>query len=653
MPRNVRVPILCLLLGSCSGVSMIVRDGRRDLYREGFDRRIEEIRRHYQEGRRDRALEDLRALSADQEATPSERAMAENLMGVVHFAGGGLRRALARFEASLATPHPDRRLRARASLNLASVLYKLGRNRRAHDALAGQRDGDLGPDDHGKYWRLRHELARGLGEDEDAARSLVHYFRRVPTIQDLRADPLFEELSVAFLGLDGDAKDGLLDEFAGWGGPDHGPVAGYLGFQEAERLYYGGERGDARDLLERLRRRHAADGEVARLVDGFLFRLENASKMEPGLVGVVLPLTGPRAAFGKRALLGIDSALARANRGAPPGERVRLVIRDSRASGAVGAMRVRELVERHRVSAVIGGLFPAAAAKQYLEARRSGVLFLSLAPVHVPKERKNHLLLELSGSVESQVGRLFSKGALDRFGRRAAIAYPRGDRGRAYLDEFWRRASLAGVTVTGVVSFDEGETDYREPARRLLGLAFNRERGEEYELLDEIRSLEGRRSGRRAQVLKPRIDFDWVFVPSLPGEALRFIPALSYFDAVGLTVVGVPSWRTPSVVRESGKLGTLHIVGDDAGTGREGFVREFARAYGSRPGMVELRAHDAMAIAADLAGRGGASRDDLDRAVRSKGRLAGLTGRWTFDGGVWVKDMGVLRLADGKIGRAL
>src|SRR5690606_22997952 len=172
---------------------------------------------------------------------------------------------------------------------------------------------------------------------------------------------------------------------------------------------------------------------------------------------------------------------------------------------------------------------------------------------------------------------------LDGFGKRGAILYPQGDRGEAYLTEFWRRAGESNVTITGALSFKEKETDYREPVQKLLGLYFTRERQEELDLLSEVHALEKKKSIRRIQTLKPQIDFDWVFVPAYPDEALQLVPSFGYFDATGLNIIGTPSWRTQRLLQESSKFGKLYFVGDNVEQASQTFSETFVKRFNKAP----------------------------------------------------------------------
>lgn len=643
----VNIPLfsLLLLLISCSGIKMIVKDSRDGLYRDDFAQKIDHIKRLYQGGQTQKALEELGALVP---GLPAEEALRENLIGVVHFSKSDFPLARTHFERASGISHRDNHLRAQVGLNLASAHYKLNNLKKAYESLAKEGGKALRGEEYRTYYKFRYLLAKELSEDKDATHALFQYFRNENTVTNLKADPLFSSLSERFRALrDGDKMD-LLDEFSDLRPPPL--VTGLLGHQEAERLYYGGAGDEAQDLLGWLQMRYGENKDVAEIVGNFISRIKNYGVIQARTIGVVLPLSGPRSLFGKRALTGIDSALKSINGRLPEGKRFSLVVKDSQASGVVGAHRVRELVEGHFVSVIIGGLFPNEATEEYFEARRLGTFYLGLSQVYAPKEQKDHLLLEIPGSIESQVNELFSPAVLNEFGRRAAIVYPQGEHGEAYLKEFWRRAKLQELEVTGVVSFRQQETDYREPVKKILGLSFHREREEEYKLFNEIHSLEKKGTIRRVQTLRPQVDFDWVFIPAFPKETLQIVPTFSYFDAFNVNIIGIPSWRTQTIVRENRKLGSLYFIGDTMETSQEDYRRNFIRDYKRRPRVVELRSHDAMVIAADLVGHGEYdTRDKLDLHIRGKKELSALTGKWVFSDGVWIKEMNTLKISRGKI----
>ncbi len=616
------------------------------LYGDEYMQVINRVKEHYRLGHTKEAMADLKNLD-EQQLNPSERAMRRNLIGVIHFAQKNFEQAIFNFDLALTTAHEDPGLVAQIQLNLASSHYKLGLLDRAYATLIAANPLALELSEAKKYHQLRFTLARELNKPEDAVNSMFAYLGNHQTLSELRADPIFEKLNSEFFNLEDRARLRLLEE-------NSRPVttaAAYMAYLESEKLYFNGQKDDAIAVINWSQRTFSEKNEVMELVNAFVFRMENYAKMDARSIGVVLPLSGDKAEFGKRVLLGLDQALKEINAGtSAEGRPFALHFKDSEGGGALGAHRVRDLIEKNMVSVIIGGLFSSEATKEYLEARKYGVFFVSLSQIYLPKEQKDHLLLEIPGSVESQMARIFSEQVLEGLGKKGAIIFPQGDRGEAYLNEFWRKARESEVEITGALSFKENETDFRIPVQKLLGLHFTRERQEELDLLSEIHALEKKRAVRRIQTLKPQIDFDWVFVPAYPREALQLIPSFAYYDAIDLNLIGGPSWRSQMLARESSKLGKLFFIGDDVEVISKSFAESFIARFKKAPRLIEMRSYDALKLSLKmLAGKGYQTRDEFNGAIRAQEELKGMTGSWKLVDGIWLKDMQTMMLHRGRI----
>ena len=639
---------ILLLLNSCSGLQMIEKSSRESLYSKHFTEKIRGIKSLYQAGKEHRALNILKNMDREKELLPSEDALRMNLMGVIFFSQKDFQQASHHFEQALQISHPDVYLEAKVTLNLASSYYKSHLLKKSYETLVRGNGEQLADDDeYQKYYKLRYVLADELKQKVDAVKSLIYYFKNNKSLTDLKSDRLFTALLDAFSSLSDREKLTLLYEFE----DEKLLIVGHLGHLESEKLYYKGHKERSIQIMKWLQKYFPENKEISQLVEKLLSRLENDTKIDSKLIGVILPLTGPQAVFGKRALLGIDSAIKNVNKDLPQEKKLKLAVRDSQSSGVVGAYEVRNLVETHFVPVIIGGLFPTLATQEYLEARKLGVFYLSLSQVTISREQKDHLLLEIPGSIESQVKKLFSKKALGMFGKKVAIIYPQGDFGRSYLQEFWRKAKLENLDVTAAISFKEEEGDYRIPIKKLLGLRYERERKEELDLLSEIHSLEKSRSIRKIQILRPQIDFDWIFLPAYPRESLQIIPAFSYFDAFKLNIIGIPSWRTSRITQASRKLGPLYFIDDNTNKNNNHHYRKnFVKNYKRIPKVVELRSYDAMTIAANfIKKKDYQTRDEFDRDIRPTTEIIGLTGKWAVHDGIWIKEMKTFQISQGKI----
>src|SRR5690606_13030437 len=304
---------------------------------------------------------------------------------------------------------------------------------------------------------------------------------------------------------------------------------------------------------------------------------------------------------------------------------------------------VRELIEKHHVSMIIGGLFPSTAKEEYLEARKYGVFFISLSPVFLDKELKSHLLIEIPGSVQSQIDTLVAGNIIEAFGPRVAIFYPDDEGGKSYINEMWRRYQSDRLELTSVHHFEKNLKDFRNPVMKALGLKFKRERQEELDVWKEVYKLEGKSSIRRIQTLKPVIDFDWVFLPTYPHEAIQIIPAFNYFDATGLKYVGGPSWMSRSLVNEQRNLGGLYFVGDDPKGFDPSFAEDYKSRYGTTPKLIETLSYEAMNVGLEIIKKTKAkSREDLESNLLSLNGLKGITGDFHLKEGIWMKRMDIL-----------
>ena len=228
----------------------------------------------------------------------------------------------------------------------------------------------------------------------------------------------------------------------------------------------------------------------------------------------------------------------------------KLDIKDSQSGAASGAFSVKELIETGKAAIIIGGLNPQSATKEYLEAKKYGVPFISLSQVYLPKEEKNHLLIEIPGSIESQVHHIFNSNLATKLGRAGAILYPKSDLGEAYANEFWRKSKQLEYPVTSILSFDRNAVDFKDPIMNLLGIKYPKEREEEMSLVNDISYLEKNKNNIRLQNLQPQMDFDWLFVPALPRDVLQLLPNFNFFDAFNTNFVGVPSWRSEIMTNE-------------------------------------------------------------------------------------------------------
>lgn len=638
---------LFFFVSSCSGVSMITPDRKvadnvdtSKLYRQDFLQKINAAKEKVRQGKSDAALKDLAAMK-EANLSAAEKATRKNLIGVINFSGKKYDVASKSFEEALLLSKQDPALEAQIYLNLGSAYYKMNQNEKALATLSQANYKNLQDGEAKKFHQLHALLSQQLGKKEQSLSSLIRSLEDKKTITELTTEARYTQAEDSFMKLSPSERVRLLEEFD----QEKNLAVPYLAYKEAEIAFREGDQGRVKDYTDWIEKRYGDNTEVMTLVRSLGVRNQNNStKIDVRYIGVALPLSGDLKGLGERALAGIDIALEDMSQ--DPSKKYRLEIKDTKGNPANGAFAVKDLIEVNNVAAIIGGLNSSEATKEYLEAKKYGVVFISLSKVLLPKEEKNHLLIEIPGSIESQVSLLFSEKMMSKIGKRPAILYPRNDIGEAYANEFWRQSKKNNLDITGLISFDTNQTDYRDPIKNILGIKFTREREEELSIVNDIAHLESKKSIKRLQNLQPQIDFDWVFVPALPRETVQLLPNFNYFDAFNLSYVGVPSWRSELMVNEGYRYGNVFFMDESMGTAETPFTQKFFAKFKKQPNFVETIAYDSLKILSEVV-EGDSSyetRQDLDVALSKKGNLQSETGAWKLLDDVWIKDMATFKI---------
>ncbi|MES2528192.1 MAG: ABC transporter substrate-binding protein [Bdellovibrionota bacterium] len=579
---------------------------------------------------------------ADNNLSPVEKALKYNLKGVTLFNMGEIQKSILNFQVAEKYTPKDSQLHSQVQLNMASGHFMLNEYNELKARLDQIETRSLTPAEVKKFAQLELAYGTKFKNDMMIVNSSANLLSDAKTFAEVQGSSVYAPMKESFEKLSPGDRINVLEKFNG----TSNLATAYLARTEIESRLVAGDKSGAGDIVTWLRTQYAANEEVNTFLKEYDLRISNSTRISISDIGLVLPLTGEKASFGQKALAGVDTGLKVMGLS----ENIKIHTKDSLDSPARGAEAVLELIREDKVSMIIGGLFPESATAEYLEARKFGVLYISLSQINLPKEEKNHHLIEVQGSIESQVATLLSDEMINKFGPRIGVIYPENEGGKAYLEEIWRKSSQKNLQVTSIAGFPKNSHDYRDSAQLFLGLKYPRERSEELKILEDVYEHE-RSSIRRVQTLPPVIDFDWVFVASYPHEATQLIPTLGYYDATRIKVVGVPSWVSKSMVKEQKNLGTLYFVGDDPKDINHEMLTKFQEIYGKPASLIEVLSLDAMKIgseALNLTGNVG-SRDDFDARLKSAGKLKGLTTEWDFKDGVWLKKMNAMTITRGEI----
>lgn len=647
MMKSFTLILLVASLAACSGIKPI--SAKRNvaekvdttkLYDQSFLQKVNSAKDKYRKGKTDLALKELIAIKEDG-LKPTEKASRRNLIGVMYFSKKSYDQASKEFDVALRTAKEDPYLEAQINLNLASVYYKTNQAEQSLGILNSIDYKYLQDGEAKKYHQLHAILSEHLGKKDDSLASQIRAFGDKKSIQEVIQDPKYVSIEDKYFKLSETERVRLLENFD----DDKNFVVPSLVLKEIDIQSKSQQKEKVQDYKSWLEKRFGDTKEVMDRLGLQKSKMEFADvKISPRLIGVALPLSGDRKSLGERALNGIDIALMELN--SDPAKQYQIEVKDTQSTTAEGAFAIAELIEKNNVVAVVGGLMPNSATKEYLEAKKRGVLFISLSPVYLPKEEKDHLLIEIPGSIESQIDQLFSDKVLAKMGKRPAIIYPKNDLGEAYANEFWRRAKKLNLDVTGVMSYERNASDFKDPVKNILGIKYTREREEESAIVNQIANLEKNKNIKRLQNLQPQVDFDWVFVPGLPKEVVQLLPNFNYFDAFNLNYIGVPAWRSELMTNEGYRYGNVYFIDENLNLNETNFTREFVTKFNRAPKIVETISYDAVKVISSIVDSNAlvSSRREIESALMSKDSLVGESGTWKLSDGVWIKGLSMFKI---------
>lgn len=636
MIKLINTIILIIIFSACS---IINKQSSKDFYSPEFLKKIEKIKEEYRKGKTDNALKELKTIK-DEGLNETEKAYRDDLIGVIYFSQNKFNDAEEYFIKSLSNSVKDQSLHEQINLNLSSTYFKKNKFEASYNLLAKIEFDKLPQNEKSKYYNLKLALATQLKKNNEAMEALVYILAPIKQFSDLEKTSRITTLWDLYSKFNESEKTRFLEIYE----DENFSSVAYLGFKDAEKKLSVGDKDGARALLLWLDDRFPGHVELRKTLESIEKGKIQLIEFDAQSIGLILPFTGEKSSLSKRVLNGIELGLNEYFLK----NKIVLHTRDSQSNGAIGALMTRELIDTKKVAMLIGGVTPEEAIDEYLEAKKRGIMFLSLSPVNLPKDDKDQFLIELSGSVESQISALLTDSVKRNFGTKVGLFFPDSSVGQSYVNEFFRLANMRGFEVKAAQSFKKDSVDFREPVEKILGLKFQKERKEEFDYLSSIYFHEKNGSIKRIQVLNPIVDYDWLFIPANPNEALQIIPLFSYYDATHIHYFGGPSWSIDQMVKNQPKIGSINFVGDDLIHLSDVYSKKYFEKHKSYPKVVETLSYDAIKVLDNLIHENQITdRDSLMEFISSGKKIAGLTGLWTLNDGIWIKNLLVMKISKG------
>lgn len=344
----------------------------------------------------------------------------------------------------------------------------------------------------------------------------------------------------------------------------------------AEAYVREGRLKDAERTLATLRAEPSAGRWASKLqeLDG---QARQSRLVKPRAVGVILPLSGTYATFGKRMLAAVQLGLGLfANVGAQPPT---LYIEDSRSDAQAAANAVSRLVERHKVMAIIGPMSAAASLSSARRAQQAGVPLISLSQV-AGVTLAGPYVFQNSFTPEAQVTALLDQVMGQQGLKRIAILAPQNSYGQGFARIMSGQVAARGGSLVRTEYYPPAHTDFAAYIKTLVKLPV------------------GNYRPGHPDSPKPVIDFDALFVPNGPEAAAMIAPQLAYFDVLGVELMGTNLWHNPKLLEQGGRYVNNCLFPDafdpsSSAPLAQNFVSEFRQALGQEPGVMEAQAYDA------------------------------------------------------------
>ncbi len=404
-----------------------------------------------------------------------------------------------------------------------------------------------------------------------------------------------------------------------------------------------------------------------------LAAIDARNKVNPRVVGVLLPLSGKYRAYGENALQAVQLAF--------DGDKtLKLVVRDTKSDRIHSSLAAQELALDEGAIAIIGPMFTNETEPAAIKAQELGVPLLTIASAEQIGKIGPYVFR--NGLTNAAQAKALVRYAMDVVGMKTfAVLHPRHPYGEELLEYFWNEVDARKGEIRGIESYGTEDTTFAEQvkslvARDVLGLRSDYRKGID-ECDKQPDSYRKARCKDRVSVdLKPIVDFDGLFIPdyhrtiAMVSAALAFEDIIVETDARALrkiektldrkvkpvTLLGASGWNSTELPEKAERnvenavfTDAFFAGSDDKATAQ--FVSEYQKRYRRTPSGPEALAYDsAMIIRQVLAKSAPATRDAMREGIRQVADFRGVTGRTSFAKGTDAeKEIRILTIKNGKI----
>lgn len=341
---------------------------------------------------------------------------------------------------------------------------------------------------------------------------------------------------------------------------------------------------------------------------------------QPNTLGILLPLSGPFASFGKRALaamsVGLDMPLN------PNGlayfvnqsTGLRVIVADTEGDALKTHKIINELAHKYNVALLIGDITFDASIMASNSASHLRIPLLCLSR-HPLTQGMSSYVFSFSWSLEQHIKALVDH-AIRQGQKRFAILYPRHNFGIDMAKTFYTEVIRQGGVINALEAYDVHQTTFTNEVKKLVGLYHISLRPEFNECQkNKSQTLKAKQVKTCLEATPPLVDFDALFIPDYSKIAL-IIPALRQADILisndneaiyvykratknshikPVQLLGANSWNDPDTIAKLKNMANGAFYMDAFDTNDEALMP--LNKLLNKPGSLEVFAHDAAFLA--------------------------------------------------------
>ncbi len=404
----------------------------------------------------------------------------------------------------------------------------------------------------------------------------------------------------------------------------------------------------AEDHLMRMSVQHPEDVFTPR-IHALLDRMAAEGQPRICTVGCLLPLTGKYGRFGESVLHAMLLGARAFRSPEEKGSSIRLLVRDTQGDPEVAVERMRELAEDPNVAGIVGPLRASVALACAEEAQKLGIPIITLTQREEVARVGDYVFqngLTIRQQVDTLVEFVMEEMAFSSF----AVLYPKDAYGTLSRDLLEKKVLDMGGELVSAVPYEDGETDFQDEIRLLVGQKFLREVARREEEREQKRLLEeggevtpegveagfglGEEEPEEEPILPP---FQVLFIPDHFRKVALIAPTLALYDVNMITLMGTNAWNSNELVELAGEYVRDAIFADGFFAEssmpyvRE-FVEDYTRAFQTEPRVLEAQGYDSLLMLEDaFLQTQGKTREEVREALANMEGYAGLSGYTSFN----------------------